>query len=124
MKQERLYPKGRFNETIFVKTYILIRHDVGIVRENTNGRIFVRPRLRIHGSIDVLNNICRVLHQDLGITPKKLQTNLRVERSKTLYYQSKKDIPSILDYIGAKESLDKFNSFNLGYQNTTDSLKR
>ncbi|MEH7220789.1 hypothetical protein [Bacillus toyonensis] len=124
LKQERLYPKGTFNETTFVKTYILMRHDVGIMRENSKGKILIRPRLRIHGSIDVLNNICRVLHQDLGIPPKKLQTDLKVERAKTIYYQSKKDIPAILNYIGAKESLEKFNSFNLGYQEVINPLNQ
>lgn len=116
LKQERLFPKGDFNESVFVKTYIFIRHDLGIMRENSKGKILIRPRLRIHGSVDVLNNICRVLHKDLGIPPKKLQTDLKIERAKTIYYQSKKDIPSILNYIEAKESLEKFNSFNLGYQ--------
>lgn len=76
--------------------------------------------MRIHGSVDVLQNICRVLHQDLGIEPKKLQTDLKIERAKTIYYQSKKDIPAILDYIGAEESLDKFNSFDLGYQEVSE----
>lgn len=116
LKQERLFPIGEFNQSIFVKTYILMRHDVGIMKEKTKNGILVRPRLRIHGSVDVLQNICRVLHQDLNIKPKKLQTDRKVERAKTIYYQSKKDIPAILKYIGAEESLEKYNSFNLGYQ--------
>ncbi|MCQ6531012.1 hypothetical protein [Bacillus mycoides] len=116
LKQERLFPRGDFNESAFVKTYIFMRHDLGTMRENSKGKILIRPRLRIHGSVDVLNNICKVLHKDLGIPPKKLQTDLKVERAKTIYYQSKKDIPAILNYIEAKESLEKFNSFNLGYQ--------
>ncbi|MDM5430777.1 hypothetical protein [Bacillus mycoides] len=120
LKQERLFPKGDFNESIFVKTYLLLRHDLGIMREKNKHGILIRPRLRIHGSVDVLQNICRVLHQDLGIEPKKLQTDLKIERAKTIYYQSKKDIPAILDYIGAEESLDKFNSFDLGYQEVSE----
>ncbi|KAA6457027.1 MULTISPECIES: hypothetical protein [Bacillus cereus group] len=116
LQQERLFPKGDFNESIFVKTYLLLRHDLGIIREKTKHGILIRPRLRIHGSVDVLQNICRVLYQDLGIKPKRLQTDIKIERAKTIYYQSKKDIPSILDYIGAKESLEKYNSFDLGYQ--------
>ncbi|HFJ9381168.1 TPA: hypothetical protein ACGW65_005695 [Bacillus paranthracis] len=116
LQQERSFPRGEFNESIFTKTYILLRHDVGIMREKNKHGILMRPRLRIHGSIDVLQNICRILHQDLGIKPKKLQTDLKVERAKTIYYQSKKDIPNILNYIGATESLEKFNSFDLGYQ--------
>ncbi|MED1302651.1 hypothetical protein BK704_19505 [[Bacillus thuringiensis] serovar konkukian] len=116
LQQERLFPTGKFNKSIFVKTYILLRHDVGVMREKTENGILIRPRLRLHGSVDVLQNICKVLHQDLNIKPKKLQTDGKVQRAKTIYYQSKKDIPAILQYAGAKEALDKFNSFNLGYQ--------
>ncbi|MEW9575821.1 hypothetical protein U9K47_10305 [Bacillus toyonensis] len=122
LQQERLFPKGDFNESIFVKTYLLLRHDLGIMREKNKHGILIRPRLRIHGSVDVLQNICRVLHQDLGIKPKKLQTDLKVERAKTIYYQSKKDIPNILDYIGATESLEKYNSFELGPQKEKESF--
>ncbi|MGG1339679.1 hypothetical protein ABE244_03630 [Bacillus toyonensis] len=120
LQQERLFPKGYFNESIFVKTYLLLRHDLGIIREKNKHGILIRPRLRIHGSVDVLQNICRVLHHDLGIKPKKLQTDLKIERAKTIYYQSKNDIPDILKYIGAKESLEKFKSFDLGYQKVSD----
>lgn len=116
LQQERLFPKGDFNESIFVKTYLLLRHDLGIMREKTKRGILIRPRLRIHGSVDVLQNICRVLHQELDIKPKRLQTDTKIDRAKTIYYQSKKDIPAILYYIGAKESLEKYNSFHLGYQ--------
>ncbi|MGG2933871.1 hypothetical protein ABEO66_06785 [Bacillus pacificus] len=116
LQQERLFPKGDFNESIFVKTYLFLRHDLGIIREKTKHGVLIRPRLRIHGSVDVLQNICRVLHQDLGIKPKKLQTDTKIERAKTIYYQSKKDIPAILEYIGSEESLEKYNSLNLGYQ--------
>ncbi|MDF9503708.1 hypothetical protein P5808_26095 [Bacillus cereus] len=122
LQQERLFPTGEFNESVFVKTYILLRHDVGIMREKTENGILIRPRLRLHGSVDVLQNICRVLHQDLNIKPKKLQTDGKVQRAKTIYYQSKKDIPAILQYAGAKEALDKFNSFNLGYQEVKEGV--
>lgn len=116
LKQERLFPKGEFNESIFVKTYILMRHDVGIMREKIKNGILIRPRLRLHGSVNVLQNICRVLHQDLNVKPKKLQTDWKVQRAKTIYYQSKVEIPKILEFAGAIESLEKFNSFDLGYQ--------
>ncbi|WP_270364748.1 hypothetical protein [Bacillus paranthracis] len=115
LQQERQFPIGEFNESIFVKTYILMRHDVGIMREKNKNGILIRPRLRIHGSVDILQNVCRVLHQDLNIKPKKLQTDLKVERAKTIYYQSKKDIPAILEYAGAVDALAKYHDFELGY---------
>ncbi|AFQ19878.1 hypothetical protein P9Y62_22005 [Bacillus thuringiensis] len=125
LQQERLFPLGEFNESIFVKTYILMRHDVGIMREKTKNGILIRPRLRLHGSVDVLQNVCRVLHKDLNIKPKKLQTDWKVERAKAIYYQSKRDIPAILEYVGAWETLEKFNSFELGYEKTlTDEVHK
>ena len=100
-----------------------LRHDVEIMREKTKRGILVRPRLRLHGSVDVLQNLCRVLHQELNIQPKKLQTDLKVQRAKTIYYQSKKDVPAILEYVGAWEALEKFNSFELGYEkSSTDQI--
>ncbi|WP_336950406.1 hypothetical protein [Bacillus cereus] len=122
LQQERLFPIGEFNESIFVKTYILMRHDVGIMREKTKNGILIRPRLRLHGSVDVLQNVCRVLHQDLNIKPKKLQTDLKVERAKTIYYQSKKDIPAILQYAGAIDALAKYHDFELGYGNPLTTI--
>ena len=123
LQQERQFPIGEFNESIFVKTYILMRHDVGIMREKTKNGILIRPRLRLHGSVDILRNLCRVLHQDLNIKPKKLQTDLKVERAKTIYYQSKKDIPAILQYAGAIDALAKYHDFELGYENTREEVK-
>ncbi|MBJ8205475.1 hypothetical protein JDS91_30055 [Bacillus cereus] len=123
LQQKRVFPTGEFNESIFVKTYILMRHDVGIMREKTKHGVLIRPRLRLHGSVDVLQNVCRVLHQDLTIKPKKLQTDLKVERAKTIYYQSKKDIPAILEYAGAVDALAKYHDFELGYENTGEEVK-
>lgn len=120
--QERTYPKGDFNHSIFIKTYILMRHDVGIIREKTPKGILTRPRLRIHGSVDVLQHITQHLHTELGVGLKKLQTDWKVARAKTIYYQSKRDIPLILEYVGAWEALEKFNSFELGYEKTPDDI--
>ncbi|MEC5241184.1 hypothetical protein P9C03_28215 [Bacillus mycoides] len=115
-KEERSFPEGDFNEKVFVSTYILLLHEVGIIREKIKGRILVRPRLRIHGSVDVLNNIGRVLHNELDVGLKKLQSDQKVPRAKTIYYQSKVEIPKILEFAGATDTLNKFNSFSLGYQ--------
>ncbi|WP_249265527.1 hypothetical protein [Bacillus thuringiensis] len=113
-KEERSFPIGDFNEIVFVKTFILLLHDLGTIREKRKGRMIVRPRLRIHGSVDVLNNIGRVLHNELNVGFKKLQSDQKVPRAKTIYFQSKSEIPKILEFVGAAESLDKFNSLNLG----------
>lgn len=111
----RLFPVGNFNEIAFVKTYILLLHDVGTMREKKKDGYYVRGRLRIHGSVDVLNNVCRVLHQQLGVGMKKLQTDHKIEKAKTIYFQSKTEIPAILEFVGAFDTLEKYHSFPLGY---------
>lgn len=113
-KEESSFPIGDFNEIVFVKTFILLLHDLGTIREKRKGRMIIRPRLRIHGSVDVLNNIGRVLHNELNVGFKKLQSDQKVPRAKTVYFQSKFEIPKILEFVGAAESLDKFNSLDLG----------
>ncbi|MED2435268.1 hypothetical protein P4Z44_32690, partial [Bacillus thuringiensis] len=113
-KEERSFPIGDFNELVFVKTFILLLHDLGTIREKRKGRMIIRPRLRIHGSVDVLNNIGRVLHNELNVGFKKLQSDQKVPRAKTVYFQSKFEIPKILEFVGAVESLDNFNSLDLG----------
>ncbi|MCQ6305923.1 hypothetical protein [Bacillus cereus] len=123
IEQERAYPKGEFNHAIFIKTYILMRHDVGIIKKkNRNGAVVVCARLRVHGSADMLQHITQHLHDVLGTSVKKVQTDSKIERAKTLYYQSKKEIPIILKYIDAKESLEKFNSFKLGCVENTEEV--
>lgn len=112
----RSFPKGDFNKSVFVSTYILLLHDLGTIKEKNKKGIFIRPRLRIHGSVDVLNNISMVLHNELDIGLKKLQTDQKIPKAKTIYYQSKIEIPKILEFVGAAESLDRFNSLDLGYQ--------
>ncbi|MGX5634128.1 hypothetical protein [Bacillus thuringiensis] len=123
IEEERTYPKGEFNHEIFIKTYILMRHDVGTIRKkNKKGAVAICARLRIHGSTDMLQHINQHLHNKLGVSFKKLQTDEKVERAKILCYQSKKEIPVILKYIDAKESLEKFNSFKLGYVENTGKI--
>lgn len=122
-KQERTYPKGVINHAIFIKTYILMRHDVGIMRENRMKGAFIRPRLRIHGSADILQHIAQHLYKKLGVGLKKIQTDSKVHRAKTLYYQSPKEISSILEYIGAKKTMDKFHSLRLGYEKSGSVAK-
>ncbi|WP_259418282.1 hypothetical protein [Bacillus toyonensis] len=121
-KEERSFPKGDFNEIVFVKTFILLLHDLGTIQEKIKGRMHIRPRLRIHGSVDVLNNIGRVLHREIDVGMKKLQSDQKVPRAKTIYFQSKKEIPMILEFAGATESLEKYDSFELGYQKEKESI--
>ncbi|MEC2256555.1 hypothetical protein P9H08_07600 [Bacillus cereus] len=119
-EKNRVFPKGEFNEKVFVSTYIKLSHDLMTLTEKRKNRSYIRPRLRIHGSEDVLSNINRVLHQELGIGMKKLQTDHKIPQAKVISFQSKKEIPCILEFAGAMETLDKFHNLRLGYM---DNLK-
>lgn len=102
---------------------IRLLHDLGIVHGQDKGKIYKRARLRIHGSVDVLNNIARVLHRELGVGLKRIQTDGKIPQAKQIYYQSKKEIPLILEFAGAIESLHRFYDFRLGYI-CTNELKK
>ncbi|MCU5173716.1 hypothetical protein [Bacillus paranthracis] len=120
-EKSRPFPYGEFNKEIFIKTYILMRHDVGIMREKRpKSRIYIRPRLRIHGSTDILNHLNDFMFEELGIKKKKLQTDGKIPKAKTLYFQSYKDIESILKYIGAWETLETLYSFDLGFHDADE----
>ncbi|HDR4551278.1 hypothetical protein [Bacillus cereus] len=120
-EKSRAFPKGEFNKEVFVKTYILMRHDLGTMREKRkNNKIYVRPRLRIHGSTDILEHLNEFMFEELGIKKKKLQTDGKIPKAKTLYFQSYKDIESILKYIGASETLETLYSFDLGFHDAEE----
>ncbi|MGR5905808.1 hypothetical protein ACT7DI_19980 [Bacillus paranthracis] len=72
-KNPDLSPNGEFNKEIFVKTYILMRHDLGTMKEKRkNNKIYVRPRLRIHGSTDILEHLNEFLFEELGIKKEEV----------------------------------------------------
>ncbi|MGH0427470.1 hypothetical protein [Bacillus pretiosus] len=120
-EKSREFPKGEFNKEVFVKTYILMRHDVGIMREKRlKNKIYIRPRLRIHGSTDILEHLNEFMFEELGIKKKKLQTDSKILKAKTLYFQSYKDIESILKYIGSSETLETLYSFDLGFHDADE----
>ncbi|MCC2419271.1 hypothetical protein LKL86_25145 [Bacillus pacificus] len=120
-EKSRAFPKGEFNKEVFVKTYILMRHDVGIMKEKRpKNKIYIRPRLRIHGSTDILEHLNEFMFEELGIKKKKLQTDSKIPKAKTLYFQSYKDIESILKYIGASETLEMLYSFDLGFHDADE----
>lgn len=93
-------------------------HDLGTIEGKDKNRVYKHPRLWIHGSVDILNNISRVLYIELGVGVKKLLTDWKISQAKTIYYQSKKEIPLILEFAGAFEILEEFNDLNLGYTET------
>ncbi|MDY8166069.1 hypothetical protein [Bacillus thuringiensis] len=120
-EKSRSFPKGDFNNEVFITTYILMRHDLGTIKEKKfKNKIYIRPRLRIHGSTDILEHLNEFMFEELRIKKKKLQTDGKVPKAKTLYFQSYKDIESILEYIGASETLETLYSFNLGFHDADE----
>ncbi|UIJ69633.1 hypothetical protein LW858_31175 (plasmid) [Bacillus cereus] len=55
-EKNRTFPKGIFNEKVFVATYIRLLHDLGTVHGQDKGKLYKRARLRIHGSNLVQKN--------------------------------------------------------------------
>ncbi|MGQ3738581.1 hypothetical protein [Bacillus sp. FDAARGOS_1420] len=58
-------------------------------------KIYIRPRLRIHGSTDILEHLNEFMFEELDIKKKKLQTDGKIQKAKTVYFQSYKDIENI-----------------------------
>lgn len=113
---ERVYPKGDFDQAAFVKSYTRLHYDLGKIREKKPQGYYVRPRLRIHGSNDILLKINSYLYHELGIGIKKIQTDHKIERAKVIYFYSKKEIPKILEFMSSSEATEIYNSLKLGYQ--------
>ncbi len=77
-------------------------------------------RSRIHGSTDILEHLNEFMFEELGIKKKKLQTDSKIPKAKTLYFQSYKDIECILKYIGVSETLEMLYSFDLGFHDADE----
>ncbi|MDZ4588725.1 hypothetical protein [Bacillus cereus] len=123
-EKSRLFPKAEFNKEVFFKNYILLRHELGTIKvKRPENKIYVRPRFRIHGSTDILEHLNNFMLEELGIKKKKLQTDGKIPKAKILYFQSYKDIESILKYIGASETLETLYSFDLGFHDAEEFKK-
>ncbi|MBD7939654.1 hypothetical protein H9655_21660 [Cytobacillus sp. Sa5YUA1] len=111
--EDKPYPTGEFDDETFVKTYIKIHHALD---SSYSKKIkYTRPRLRIHGTDNVLEKINNHLIGNLKIGKKKIQKINISNKTKYLQYTSKIEIPIILEYVQAQESIEKYNSLKLGY---------
>ncbi|MDQ0860024.1 hypothetical protein [Bacillus sp. V2I10] len=111
--EDKPYPQGYFDEEVFIKTYIKLHHSLDT--SYSKSIKYTRPRLRIHGTADVLSHISHFLFEQLNVGEKKVQNHKQTTRTKTLQYTSKLEIPQILNYIEAEESNKKFSSLKIGY---------
>lgn len=112
--QVRNYPVGNFNEDVFVQTYIRLHYTLDTICARKQ---YIRPRIRINGSKNVLYGISTFLEQRLGIGKKKPQKHQKSTTTSTIYYHSREEIPIMLKYIEDFEALQKFESMKLGYVN-------
>ncbi|WP_394530928.1 hypothetical protein [Priestia aryabhattai] len=112
--QNRVYPEGDFDHEIFISTYVKNHHNIGTSYCRSRG--YTRARLRINGSLDIITNINNFLANKLNIGVKNIQTHHNKERTKYIQYTSKTEIPIILTYIKAYDSIEKFRAFKLGFK--------
>ena len=113
---DKPYPVGQFDEETFIKTYAQLHHSLDTSRSKETG--YIRPRLRFHGTQGVLGRITVYLSERISVRKKKVQNHKVSDKTKTLQYTSKTEIPQILEYIGATASLEKYHSLELGYEKT------
>lgn len=97
----RRYPKIAEHHD-FIRAYIEVhgRIDTLTIRDRRRNRAQKQPRLRIYGNKAFLNELTEVLAAEVGIGVKKVQkaTNLS-ETSGILYYTSRAELQSIIDYL-------------------------
>lgn len=113
---DKPYPVGKFDEETFIKAYTQLHHSLDTSRSKETR--YIRPRLRFHGTQGVLERITVYLSKSIGVKKKKIQNHHGTDKTKTLQYTSKREIPHILEYIGATASLEKYHSLQLGYEKT------
>jgi hypothetical protein len=110
--EQRNYPTADIDHEIFIKTYIRIRHSYDVQRDPN----YLRPRLRIHTTLAIAPYINELLARKLDIQPKRPQKHKVSDKMVVLFYTSKKEVPLILEYVEAKESLEKFDQSILGWK--------
>lgn len=60
-----------------------MRHDVGIMREKRpKNKIYIRPRLRIHGSTDILEHLNEFMFEELDIKRKSCRLMEKYQKQK------------------------------------------
>lgn len=95
--EERNPPKSidKHNEYEFLKGYFCTHYTYDLVMRNKK----LVPRLRFYASYNILDLLNNHLHINLGCTVKKIGNHSGSDVCKILYYQSKKEIDKIMDYL-------------------------
>lgn len=95
---EERYPPpfaSREEEFLFLKGYFSTHYTLDTVKRQEK-RV---PRLRFYASYEILSLLNNHLHHELGTTIKKISNHGSSDVCKILYYQSKKEIDRIVEYL-------------------------
>lgn len=95
--QERSVPTSLNlnNEYEFLKGYYSTHYTIDLAR---GGYTF--KRLRFYATKNILETLNKHLHKELDTTIKKIGNHSQSNVCKILYYQSKKEVPKIIEYLG------------------------
>jgi hypothetical protein len=92
---ERTMPQGDYDKATFLYTYAQLHY----IHDTVQDRGYERQRIRFNGSTVILECLSRFLCEELGCTVKKIQNHKSSDKMKLLYYQSKKEIPKVLQWL-------------------------
>jgi hypothetical protein len=88
-------------EAEFLRGYFSIHNSIDTF-VNTKGK-FKGKRIRFYAAENILNRLNQHLHEQLGTTLKKVQKHRRNSVCHILYYQSKKEVPCVIEYLDLTE---------------------
>lgn len=83
------------DEYAFIKGYFCTHYTYDLGRNGNK----TYPRLRFYASHLILDILNKHLHRELGTTIKKIAEHGSNDICKILYYQSKKEVPKIIEYL-------------------------
>ena len=94
---QRNYPNIQ-EHVNFIRAYLHSSVDTITIRKRNKER--ASSRLRIYGNRYFLDELTEVLSSQVEISPKRVQkTTKQSESSGVLYYQSRRDLEKIFDYL-------------------------
>lgn len=95
-EKDRDYPDGDVNDDEFIRGFVRVHHSLDKIK--LKGKY--ADRLRIYGGEKILRKIDDFFVDHLGTTPKKVQRHGRSDVCHILYYQSKREIPILRQFLG------------------------
>lgn len=110
MDADRKYPVGDFDEIEFIRGYCHTKSTVDTINTHRKNGFAIILRLRIYGSLNIVESIDLFFQRIIETTPKKphlIKTN--TGQCWCLYYQSQKEVPLITEILHIKERTNEQN---------------